>query len=57
MVTDRGEGTSTDINNKGQARLLGECTLDLSRFIDALTGISAKGVRQALKFVRTQNDG
>ena len=44
-----------DLETKGQARLLGECVLELGPLTEALTDISQTGVRQLLKFTRIQN--
>lgn len=40
---------------KGQARLLGECELNLDPYKTQLTEISNDGVKATLKFVRTQD--
>lgn len=53
MVTDREDGQIPELNNQGQTRLLGECTLALGPLTSALTDISGMGVRQHLKFTRT----
>ncbi|CAD8086706.1 unnamed protein product [Paramecium primaurelia] len=55
VVTDREQGRGPDLDNQGQARLLGECILKLGDFTGPLTDISGTGVRQHLKFVR-RND-
>mmetsp|Transcript_34749 Transcript_34749/g.40638 ORF Transcript_34749/g.40638 Transcript_34749/m.40638 type:complete len:858 (-) Transcript_34749:61-2634(-) len=52
VVTDRDETA----NKQGQARLLGECDVDLGPLTPSLTDISGTGVRQMLKFTRMQND-
>lgn len=52
MVTDRDEAA----NKQGQARLLGECTVELGPLTPSLTDISGTGVRQMLKFTRNQNE-
>ena len=44
-----------DLETKGQARLLGESVVDLGPLTGSLTDISQTGVRQLLKFSRTQN--
>ena len=49
VVTDREVG-----KGKGQARLLGECMLDVGPLGAALNDIHGAGVRQHLKFTRTQ---
>ena len=38
---------------RGQARLLGECAIDLSPLVPALTDIRGGGTKQHLRFVRT----
>lgn len=45
-----------DKNRRGQARLLGECELDLGPYKSQLTEISGKGVKVSLKFMRQQGD-
>ncbi|CAK88568.1 unnamed protein product (macronuclear) [Paramecium tetraurelia] len=55
VVTDREQGRGPELDNQGQARLLGECILKLGDFTGPLTDISGTGVRQHLKFVR-RND-
>lgn len=54
VVTDREKGTGVpkDLENKGQARLLGECALDLAQFQHILTENQNTGVRRQLKFTR-----
>ena len=51
-MTDRDETA----NKQGQARLLGECDVDLGPLTPSLTDISGTGVRQMLKFTRNQGD-
>lgn len=55
IVTDREENQGGDLEKKGQARLLGECVLELGPLTHLLTDISGTGSRQLLKFTRTQN--
>jgi len=43
-VTDRKEN-AVDLENKGQARLLGECVLELGPLMSALNDIYGVGVR------------
>lgn len=46
IVTDRSE------EKRGQARLLGECVLELGALIAQLTDVFGVGVRQSLSFFR-----
>jgi hypothetical protein len=41
---------------RGQARLLGECAVDLSPLVPALTDVRGGGTKQHLRFVRTLED-
>ena len=43
------------MERKGNARLLGECILDIGPLIPALSDISGVGVRQSLKFLRVKD--
>lgn len=43
------------MERKGNARLLGECILDIGPLIPALSDISGVGVRQSLKFLRIKD--
>jgi hypothetical protein len=52
-VTDRKEN-AIDMEQKGQARLLGECVLELGPLMAALNDIYGVGVRQHLAFGRKQ---
>lgn len=53
-VTDRKENAA-DYEQKGQARLLGDCLLELGPLIPSLTDIHGIGVRRALEFCRTRD--
>ena len=56
IVTDREDNKVQDLETKGQAKLLGECVLELGPLTAPLTDISGLGVRQNLKFVRKSGD-
>lgn len=56
-MTDREEHPTKDLESKGQARLLGECHLELGPLTAPLTDISGTGVRQHVKFTRQQFNG
>ena len=53
-VTDRKENAA-DYEQKGQARLLGDCILELGPLIPSLTDIHGIGVRRALEFSRNKD--
>lgn len=55
VVTDRKEN-AVDLENKGQARLLGECVLELGPLMSALNDIYGVGVRQYLSLGRKRDD-
>ncbi len=54
MVTDRKE-SAADLENKGQARLLGDCVLELGPIMPSLNDIYGVGVRQQMAFVRRRD--
>ncbi|EAR89988.1 C2 domain protein (macronuclear) [Tetrahymena thermophila SB210] len=58
VVMDRTENELgiKDLDNKGQARLLGECILDMGPITAALQDIGGTGVRQSLKFTRISGE-
>ena len=45
-----------ELNSKGQARLLGECKLELGPILPSLLDYSGIGIRQSLKFTRISGD-
>mmetsp|Transcript_19560 Transcript_19560/g.35844 ORF Transcript_19560/g.35844 Transcript_19560/m.35844 type:complete len:468 (-) Transcript_19560:1910-3313(-) len=53
FILSNREGTSEQ--GKGQARLLGECVLELGPLTPALTDVRGAGVRQHLRFTRQQD--
>lgn len=55
MVTDRKDNPS-EMESKGQARLLGDCVLELGPLIPSLNDIYGVGVRQQLAFARRRDD-
>ncbi|KRX05194.1 C2 domain [Pseudocohnilembus persalinus] len=58
VVTDReaGKDVPKDLESQGQAKLLGECTLDVSEFKEVLEDMHSTGVRRQLKFSRITGD-
>jgi hypothetical protein len=59
VVTDRDDkdvNANNPTESKGQARLLGDCFLDLGPMASVLTEISGAGARQTMKFTRKQGD-
>jgi hypothetical protein len=54
VLTDRMENLGTDLELKGQAKLLGECVFELDSIIASLTDTVGLGVKKALKFTRAQ---
>ena len=56
MVTDRAENIGTELETKGQAKLLGECKFDLDTILASLIDSVGVGVKKALKFTRMQGD-
>lgn len=55
MVTDRTEGAA-EMESKGQARLLGDCVLEMGPLMPSLNDIYGVGVRQSLAFLRRRDD-
>ena len=53
-TTDRKENAA-DYEQKGQARLLGDCILEMGPLIPSLTDIHGIGVRRALEFSRSKD--
>lgn len=53
-VTDRKENAA-DYETKGQARLMGDCVLEMGPLIPQLTDIHGIGVRRALEFSRSKD--
>jgi len=51
VVTERKE-TAGELENKGQARLLGDCVLELGPLMPSINDIYGVGVRQQMAFVR-----
>ena len=54
-MTDRKEN-AVDLENKGSARLLGECVLELGPLMNALNDIYGVGVRQHLSLGRRSGE-
>ena len=54
-MTDRKEN-AVDLEKKGQARLLGECIIELGPLMGQLNDIYGVGVRQTLAFGRKRDD-
>lgn len=55
MVTDRKENT-VELESKGQARLLGDCVLEMGPLMPSINDIYGIGVRQQLAFARRRDD-
>lgn len=56
MVTERDSSNAADMESKGQARLLGDCILELGPSMPSLNDVYGVGVRQSLAFVRRRDD-
>lgn len=57
VVTDRNEGVgAAEVENKGQAKLLGDCILEMGPHMPSLNDIYGVGVRQSLAFLRRRDD-
>ena len=56
MVTDKTEGGAAEMESKGQARLLGDCVLEMGPIMPSLNDIYGVGVRQSLAFLRRRDD-
>jgi hypothetical protein len=54
-VTERKEN-AVDMESKGQARMLGECVLELGPLMPTLNDIYGVGARQHLAFARKRDD-
>ncbi len=50
------ENIGTDLEDKGQAKLLGECNFELDSILASLVDVAGLGVKKALKFTRTQSE-
>jgi len=55
VVTDRTEGAA-EMESKGQARLLGDCVMEMGPLMPSLNDIYGVGVRQSLAFLRRRDD-
>jgi len=56
VVTDKTEGGAAEMESKGQARLLGDCVLEMGPIMPSLNDIYGVGVRQSLAFLRRRDD-
>jgi hypothetical protein len=54
-VTDR-QDNPREMETRGQARLLGDCVLELGTLMPAITDIYGVGVRQQLALCRRRDD-
>jgi hypothetical protein len=55
VVTERAENAA-EMENKGQARLLGDCVFELGPIMPSINDIYGVGVRQSLAFLRRRDD-
>lgn len=54
MVTDPTQSLEADLDSKGQAKLLGECSFELDSILASLIESEGVGVKKPLKLTRSQ---